>query len=167
MYKVIKFGDRQSSREQTNNSKTEATLLLCGSSGERANIWNVKSEIVSKINFNVEKNKREPTFTGPLQYILYCTVMYCTVLYCTVLYCTVRRSDVTPGGVKWIHSEYFRIWNEWNEMKRARGWMKWRKFADRQADRQTEILKTEATLSPVDSRGERANIKLPLDFFIF
>ena len=34
--------------------------------------------------------------------------MYCTVLYCTVLYCTVRRSDVTPGGVKWIHSEYYK-----------------------------------------------------------
>ena len=29
--------DRQSSREQILNSKTEATLILCGSSGERAN----------------------------------------------------------------------------------------------------------------------------------
>ena len=36
--------------------------------------------------------------------------------------------------------------------------MKWRKFVDNQTDRQTEILKTEATLSPVDRRGERANI---------
>ena len=30
--------NRQTSREQTENSKTEATLILCGSSGERANI---------------------------------------------------------------------------------------------------------------------------------
>ena len=29
--------DRQSSREQSENSNTEATLILCGSSGERAN----------------------------------------------------------------------------------------------------------------------------------
>ena len=29
--------NRQSSREQILNSKTEATLILCGSSGERAN----------------------------------------------------------------------------------------------------------------------------------
>ena len=29
--------DTQSSREQTENSKAEATLILCGSSGERAN----------------------------------------------------------------------------------------------------------------------------------
>ena len=30
--------DRQSSKQRTLNSKTEATLILCGSSGERANI---------------------------------------------------------------------------------------------------------------------------------
>ena len=35
-----------------------------------------------------------------------------------------------------------------------------RKFAHRQADNQTEILKTEATLSPVDRRGEQANTVL-------
>ena len=37
--KIRKFADReQSRREQTeNSSKTETTLLLCGSSGERAN----------------------------------------------------------------------------------------------------------------------------------
>ena len=32
-----KFAYKQSSREQTNGSKTEATLILCGYSGERAN----------------------------------------------------------------------------------------------------------------------------------
>ena len=30
--------DRQSNTQRTLNSKTEATLILCGSSGERANI---------------------------------------------------------------------------------------------------------------------------------
>ena len=30
--------DNQTNREQSLNSKTEATLILCGSSGERANI---------------------------------------------------------------------------------------------------------------------------------
>ena len=29
--------DNQTNREQSLNSKTEATLILCGSSGERAN----------------------------------------------------------------------------------------------------------------------------------
>ena len=36
--KIRKFADReQSSRQTENSSKTEATLILCGSSGERAN----------------------------------------------------------------------------------------------------------------------------------
>ena len=32
-----KFADKQTSREQSDGSKTEATLILCGYSGERAN----------------------------------------------------------------------------------------------------------------------------------
>jgi len=41
--KIRKFAhreqtDNQTLREQSLNSKTEATLILCGSSGERANI---------------------------------------------------------------------------------------------------------------------------------
>ena len=63
-------------------------------------IDNAVNEGVITASVNLYDNKREPTFTGPLQYILYCTVMYYTVLYCTVLYCTVHRSDVTLGGVK-------------------------------------------------------------------
>ena len=40
--KIRKFAykqrtDNQTNREQSMNSKTEATLILCGSSGERAN----------------------------------------------------------------------------------------------------------------------------------
>ena len=36
--RIRKFADRQADREQAeNSSKTEATLILCGSSGERAN----------------------------------------------------------------------------------------------------------------------------------
>ena len=30
--------NKQTNRQRTENSKTEATLILCGSSGERANI---------------------------------------------------------------------------------------------------------------------------------
>ena len=41
--KIRKFADRQTENNQANrktenSSKTEATLILCGSSGERANI---------------------------------------------------------------------------------------------------------------------------------
>ena len=36
--KIRKFADKQTSKEQSNGSKTEATLILCGYSGERANI---------------------------------------------------------------------------------------------------------------------------------
>ena len=35
--KIRKFADREQTSKQTENSKTEATLVLCGSSGERAN----------------------------------------------------------------------------------------------------------------------------------
>ena len=35
--KIRKFADKQSSRQRTNGSNTEATLILCGYSGERAN----------------------------------------------------------------------------------------------------------------------------------
>ena len=42
--KIRKFAyrqrtDNQVNREQSLNSKTEATLILCGSSGERANTY--------------------------------------------------------------------------------------------------------------------------------
>ena len=48
---------------------------------------------------------------------------------------TERHSDVTPGGMIWIHNEYFRIWYEWNEMKLSGQWMKWKIFwqTDKQA----------------------------------
>ena len=35
--KIRKFADNQTSRQTKNSSKTEATLILCGYSGERAN----------------------------------------------------------------------------------------------------------------------------------
>ena len=35
--KIRKFADRQTSKEQSDGSNTEATLILCGYSGERAN----------------------------------------------------------------------------------------------------------------------------------
>ena len=35
--KIRKFADNQASRHSENSSKTEATLILCGYSGERAN----------------------------------------------------------------------------------------------------------------------------------
>ena len=37
--KIRKFADREQTSKQTENSKTEATLVLCGSSGERANCF--------------------------------------------------------------------------------------------------------------------------------
>ena len=57
--KIRKFADREQTSKQTENSKTEATLVLCGSSGERA-------------NYRADR---------PGGLILYCTVLYCTVLY--------------------------------------------------------------------------------------
>ena len=35
--KIRKFADTQTIKQAENSSKTEATLILCGSSGERAN----------------------------------------------------------------------------------------------------------------------------------
>ena len=35
--KIRKFADRQTIKQSKNSSKTEATLILCGYSGERAN----------------------------------------------------------------------------------------------------------------------------------
>ena len=46
-----KFADKEQAIKQVNGSNTEATLILCGYSGERANT------------------------------VLYCTVLFCTVLY--------------------------------------------------------------------------------------
>ena len=67
--KIRKFAyreqtDNQTNREQTkSNSKTEATLILCGSSGERANfvqfLINVQ-EIVKQISLKLPKNKSIP-----------------------------------------------------------------------------------------------------------
>ena len=51
--------DNQTENKQTDSSNTEATLILCGLSGERA-------------------NKREPIFTGPLHLHLY---LYTYTLY--------------------------------------------------------------------------------------
>ena len=47
------------------------------------------------VQYIILQYKREPTFTGPLQYILYCTVMYCTVLYCTRL---IVKPSCFKGG---------------------------------------------------------------------
>ena len=42
--------NRQSSREQSLNSNTEATLILCGSSGERANINKARLYFKSRVS---------------------------------------------------------------------------------------------------------------------
>ena len=45
--KIRKFGDREQAIKQTeNSSKTEATLILCGSSGERANIQGYDNMVI-------------------------------------------------------------------------------------------------------------------------
>jgi len=50
--KIRKFAYRQSNKQTENSSKTEATLILCGSSGERANlsdkVWG-KSQETSRL----------------------------------------------------------------------------------------------------------------------
>ena len=57
--RIRKFADKQrTDKEQTeNSSKTEATLILCGSSGERANSATISD--LRNVNKIVEKVKKE------------------------------------------------------------------------------------------------------------
>ena len=62
--------------QQTKNSTTEATLFLCGYSGELANIT-VTVTVTAGINY------------------YRCNVLYSTVLYCTILYRPIHRYPFT------------------------------------------------------------------------
>ena len=66
--KIRKFADRQTENRQRteNSSKTEATLILCGSSGERANNTGdstIKEEVrrrkMRKFAYTQAKNKEQ------------------------------------------------------------------------------------------------------------
>ena len=52
--KIRKFTIKQTDKEQTDSSNTEATLILCGSSGERANNLKKLEDLTSKVDLDNE-----------------------------------------------------------------------------------------------------------------
>ena len=68
--KIRKFASRQGTKNnQTDGSKTEATLILCGYSGERANIQTV----IVKFTLGDNDDKIYSSFS----YVVYCLDFKC------------------------------------------------------------------------------------------
>ena len=139
------------SREQSDGSKTEATLILCGYSGERANNRGdstIKEEVRRRkmrkfadrqaIKQRTNGSKTETTLSSmdtrgswPIN-SKFGLILYCTALFCTVLYKKRRMKEE-----------------------------KIRKFTIKQTkNRQTQNSNTEATLILCGYSGELANMDI-------
>ena len=95
-----KFADKQTSREQSDGSKTEATLILCGYSGERANNRGdstIKEEVRRRKmrKFADKQSSKQSDGSKTETTLILCgysreRANNCTVLHSSVLYCIKR-----------------------------------------------------------------------------
>ena len=54
--RIRKFADKEHTHNQTDSSNTEATLILCGSSGERANSSNTEATLILCVSSGEQAN---------------------------------------------------------------------------------------------------------------